>query len=112
MQKIILYIGVAVISFASGVFVCSISGDFGRLDQELRAGRDRIAELERQYSDIEKANIAIGTELKRISDRVREAKGIIETISGQGATALEQVRRTLENLKKLKDIIGSIDNSK
>lgn len=68
------------------------------LDQQLATGRDRIAELER-------ANREIKDLVDRLAGRLDTASGIVDEISSTSGTALEKVRRTVENLRKLKAIL-------
>lgn len=93
---IFMFIGL-VIGFSAGY---GIGSNYlgGRLDRELTDGRARIVDLERRNGEI--ADLA-----DRLAGRLDTAAGIVESISGSGKTALEQVRATIANLKNLKEIL-------
>lgn len=91
---------------------CAIIGGTNRqLDTELRDSRNRIIELDQQYREIESHYQELGARLNRVVVGVREAKSLVDSISGSGFTAIETVRTVIGNLQKLKRILEGITDN-
>ena len=87
--------------FAAGWFGCEYESKrlVDGLNRQLADGRDRIAELERTSREAQEL-------VDRLAGRLDTAAGIVDEISSAGGTALEKVRRTIENLRKLKELLN------
>ncbi len=86
-------------------------GIVGGLNTELATSRDRAIQLERNYSELKQSNLELGKRLDSIQARITEAKGLVSDLSRTGASALETVRRVIENLTRLKGILeGKLDS--
>lgn len=70
------------------------------LDRQLVDSRARIAELEQ-------ANRTSVRLVDDLAGRLDRAQSIVEDISRTGGTAVEKVRTTIDNLKRLKEILES-----
>lgn len=87
-----------------------VRSDVGRLDQQLADSEQRTRELTDKYNELTKSNNELGKRYDSIQGGIAEAKGIVESISGSSATAIETVRRVIENLQRLKIILANIPN--
>ena len=81
----------------SGWWAGSESTSF-RLDSELRAGRDRVIELEQR-------NLETQGIVDRLAGRLDTAKSIVDGISKSSGTAIEKLRNVMANLRKLQEIL-------
>ena len=94
---------------ASAVYIAIGNSDNRRLDTELRASRADYQSLELEYRTIEQSNIVLGERLQRLSIGVTEAKRLAGQLSVQGEAASTTIRRVIENLRKIKEILAATD---
>jgi hypothetical protein len=104
-----LLVGVLVCALAGGIIAYELSTDYsGRLDRVIADSREGFDRLTRE-------NLAASEENQRLrnylEDRERildEASSIVGELEKTTGTATEKVRRIIENLRKLKEVLGRI----
>jgi prefoldin subunit 5 len=111
-----IFIGTLLGLFSSNFYY---DGQLGNRDTELGEYRDRVTELEQQYSIVTEAKGQLESALNRRADIERrtaiEVQGIGETINGlqlEGQSIATKLRGVIDALKAIQECLRNIENIK
>ena len=104
----VVCLAVGAIGTSAG-FIIVGNADNRRLDSDLRASRADFAALSEQYSAITKSNSDLAIRLEYVHSGIEEAAGLTGQLYVTGESLTGQIRRVIENLRKIKIILDDIE---
>jgi len=93
---------------SAGVAYSIANGYNRQLDNDLRTSRADFDDLSSQYRAIEQSNIELGKRLDSVASGIAEAKRLAGQLSIEGESVVGQIRRVIENLRKIKGILENL----